>query len=159
MSPTMSSRWTYTRKHEKKDLFQRGSIVNRFSWCHLYCSTIMPLVISFCYLPFFLSSMVLIKHQWLLFLNWCPKRGNRNKHTKQAWSRSKKSSNSLPCNVWNSAFGIHVHRDLDTSCPKRNMIILNISEEICLSWTSNIKQYIIWKHWNNFVKYSNWNIP
>ena len=114
----------------KKDLFQRGSIVNRFSWCHLYCSTIMPLVISFCYLPFLLSSMVLIKHQWLLFLNWCPKRGNRNKHKKQAWSRSKKSSYSLPCNVWNSAFGIHVHRDLDTSCPKRNMIILVIFEEI-----------------------------
>ena len=103
-----------------------------YATCHIF---LLP--------PLFLSSMVLIKHQWLLFLKWCPKRGNRNRHKKQAWSRSKKSSYSLPCNVWNSAFGIHVHRDLDTSCPKRNMIILVISEEICLSWTSNIKQYII----------------
>ena len=110
-----------------------------YATCHIF---LLP--------PYFLSSMVLIKHQWLLFLKWCPKRGNRNKHKKQAWSRSKKYSILLPCNVCTSAFGIHIYRDLDTSCPKRNIIIVVISVEMnfSYSWYPNssflIKNHLVY---------------
>ena len=71
---------------------------------------------------------------------WCPKRGNRNMHKNKHEVRAKNSWIPLPCNVCNSAFGIYIYGDLDTSCPKKNIIILVISMEIYLSCMSYQKK-------------------
>ena len=84
---------------------------------------------------------------------WCPKRGNRNMHKNKHEVRAKNSWIPLPCNVCNSAFGIYIYGDLDTSCPKKNIIILVISVEICLSCISYQNKYqTLYHSFNKWLK-------